>query len=737
MTQIDSQSLLYDAPLHDPSQDRLGRAEFAKFLAKAILKMDAAEGFVFALNGPWGSGKTTIINFVLHFIEKEQKEPEQLIEIRFNPWWFSGREQLLQQFFRQIQAALGARDVPKDLKEIGKKLSVFAHILEPIGLLPMVGGWTSRIKDWIRISSAAAKTFAEALEKDVHKIRGEIDSMLKKQKSRILVVIDDIDRLPTEEIRQIFQLVKAVADFPKTIYLLSFDRKVVLNALSQLQGGSGEEYLEKIVQAPFDLPVPDRTSLQRLLFEQLDEILSGTPEGIWDFTEWGNIYWDGIDLFIETPRDIKRFVNILRAAYPIVKGEVNPADFMGIQALRVFASEIYYFIGSNKEQICGVENNSGYRPKPEERRKVFDNILETVPEPKRKAVKEIMSRLFPRFSSAYGGMSYGSSWLSNWRKKLRICSPDVFDRFFMLSIPPGHISSAEMRGILNQANDPETFGAELIRLAGEKRPNGTTRLRIFLERMEDFTERDIPDEQIEPILRTIYDMGDKIPAEEDTMGMFDYGNDMRLLRISYQLIKRLPTQQKRFQLLKNIFADAKSLSLVIHDIVTMGQEHGRGTQREPSVSQDERTISLDQVIELEALGLKKIREAIGEKRLHLGPKFGHLLYRLSDWGSEEEAKEYALNLIKDDEGFCHFLAGFLSVSHSQGIDDRVSKRTWRIHVASIEKFISSKADTLLNRCERILKESPNWLGGHKRLALETFLQEIRQPKDEWGRPKRE
>lgn len=219
--------------------------------------------------------------------------------------------------------------------------------------------------------------------------------------------------------------------------------------------------------------------------------------------------------------------------------------------------------------------------------------------------------------------------------------------------------------------------------------------------------------------------------------MFDYGNDMRLLRISYQLLKRLPSQQKRFEMLRKIFNEAKSVSLVVQDITIMGQEHGRGTEREPIGPEDERTVSKSHLPELEALGLQKIREAIQKRQLHLAPGFGYLLYRLSGWGSEEEARDYVVDLIKDDEELCDYIAGFLSASHSHGIHDRVSKRTWRLPIKSVEKFIAGKANTLLIRCERILKERPNWLNNRRRTAVETFVREIKEPKDEWGRPKRE
>jgi predicted KAP-like P-loop ATPase len=128
-----SGNLLYDTPLLDPDEDRLGRKEFARFLAQAILKMNADEGFVFALNGPWGAGKTTVINFVLHFIEKADKSETHPVVVRFNPWWFSGREQLLHQFFSQLRAALGEPDISDDLQEVGNKLS-FCQYIGPINI---------------------------------------------------------------------------------------------------------------------------------------------------------------------------------------------------------------------------------------------------------------------------------------------------------------------------------------------------------------------------------------------------------------------------------------------------------------------------------------------------------------------------------------------------------------------------------------------------------------------------
>jgi predicted KAP-like P-loop ATPase len=698
--------------------------------------MDAEEGFVFALNGPWGAGKTTIINFVLHFLEVE-KEKTELVVARFNPWWFSGREQLIQQFFRQFKATLGGRDAPKELRSVSQKLDRLARILEPLTLVPAVGGWVDRVKNIFRTSATATQAIADALAEDIHQIRASIDSTLRGQNARILVVIDDIDRLHAEEIRELFQVVKAVADFPKTIYLLAFDREVVTGAVSRLQGAPGDDYLEKIVQAPFDLPLPDRTSLRRLLFEQIDEVLIGTPEGLWDSVEWGNLYWEGIDTFVRTPRDVKRFVNILRPTYAIVKGEVNPIDFLGIQALRLFVPGMYSFVTSNKDQLTGEEDRGlTDSDRPEDRRKVFDSILESATGDRRKAINNIMARLFPRWNSAYGGSTHGHEWLSIWRKNLRICSPDICDRYFMLSLPPGDVSSLEMQALLSLGPDPEAFGRELLRLSTEHRPDGTTRLRVFLERLQDFTENDVREDNIPAILAAIYDVGDGLFLDEDHAGMLDHGNDMRLLRISYQLVKRLPTQQQRFEILQKVFNGAKSVSLLTQDVITIAQEHGKYGERHPTRPEDQRTVSPNDLPALEAIALEKLREAAKEKRLHSAPKFGHLLHHLADWGSENEAKKYVSDLIGDEVGFCDFLSGFLQFGYSHGFSDKVAKRMGRIYLPSVQRFLGRDPSELVPRCERILKDNPTWLNLRRKQALETFISEVKEPLDEWGRPRR-
>lgn len=107
-----------DNPLTDPKDDRLGYAQFAKNLAESICKMAHSQGFVMAVYGSWGSGKSTLLNFLVYYLE-QKPESEQPIVVPFNPWWFSGQEDLTRHFFDQLLARLNEKlPLAKELTEL-------------------------------------------------------------------------------------------------------------------------------------------------------------------------------------------------------------------------------------------------------------------------------------------------------------------------------------------------------------------------------------------------------------------------------------------------------------------------------------------------------------------------------------------------------------------------------------------------------------------------------------------
>lgn len=708
-----------DQPIKSYEEDILGRRPFAQSLGNAILSYKEKDSIVIGLFGAWGSGKTSIINMALEHIDlvsKNKTEDEKPIVIRFNPWNYSDQNQLVTQFFRQLSVVLRRPDYASDAKKAGEQLETYAKFFEPLALIPTVGPFASILSKVFKKVGSATRSWADFKSNDLDTIRSELNKLLGKQPHKIIVVIDDIDRLNNTEIRQIFQLIKSLGDFPNTIYLLAFDKNVVINALKKVQEGSGIEYLEKVVQIPFEIPLISKQEVEHLLFSQLDELIKDIPENKWDQTYWGNIYHSGLKYFFRNIRDVTRYINSLRFSFEMVKGEVNAIDFLAITGIQVFIPEVYYGIRDNKDIFSGVYSDYGRSNATKEQdKKRCDEIISRVNEPPQELLKNFLKRLFPKLEAIYGNTNYGHDWLDNWGRDCRICSPDIFDIFFRLSLPKGEISQKEIETILLLGNNPDSFAEALLKL------NEDGRIIRFLERLEDYT-RDIPQENIEPIITVLMDMGDLFP--EGDSGLFGTDTPMRLLRLFYQLSRRFSTHEERFRIFKNAIDKAKnSLYTIVHEVSAQGQQHGKYTSKEKPEPEENRTVNAAQLEELERFACSKIESWAEDGRLAKHRHLPSILFRWKEWGQQDKVNGFVNNMIKDDDGLIDFITSFLSKSTSHGISDYVGKIHWRIHLKSVEEFVDLKE--VEPRIRKIFSSSDfEQLDDRKKLAMKTFLDTI-------------
>ncbi len=391
MAEANDNVLSSDKPLANPEADRLGYGPFAKRLAESLLAMAPPDGFVIALYGSWGSGKTTVVNFIVHYLD-DRPEDRRPIIVHFNPWWFSGRENLIRAFFDQLQAALTGR-LKSGWRRTRRHLAQFAGLVSEAPIPYASAG-------------KVAKRVIEPRQPDIYELKRSIAATLRQQDKRIVIVIDDIDRLTSEEIRQLFRVIKAVADFPNVLYLLAFDREMVIKALTEKQDLPGDQYLEKIVQVPVDLPLPDRLSLQNMVFDHLTPVLQGTPDELFDQNYWRDVYLGGIDPFITTPRDVVRLVNAFRVTYSHseVAGEVNAVDFIGLETLRVFHPAAYDRIRRNREQFEGGDESLG-ETEVESLRRFHEEWLDEleISRETREQIKRLLALLYPKLRMIWEG----------------------------------------------------------------------------------------------------------------------------------------------------------------------------------------------------------------------------------------------------------------------------------------------------------------------------------------------
>ena len=272
-------------------------------LATAIVSYKHQNSLAIALYGGWGSGKSSVINMTLEHISVISTSPipeNKPIVMRFNPWNFSDQNQLISQFFKQLSGTLRRTDYAASTKKIGELLDAYATLLEPLVLVPWAGAFVKGIK----LVGGAAKNWGDKKSNDIDSTRDELNRLLERQERKIIIVIDDIDRLNNIGPRQIFQLVKSLGDFPNTIYMLAFDKNVVINALSKVQEGSGTEYLEKIVQVPFEIPLVSKQRVEQLLFSQLGQMIEALQEERWNQAYWIDTYYGGLRYLFSSIRDV-------------------------------------------------------------------------------------------------------------------------------------------------------------------------------------------------------------------------------------------------------------------------------------------------------------------------------------------------------------------------------------------------------------------------------------------------
>ncbi len=711
-----------DKPIKFAKYDILGRSVFSRNFGQAILDYSEEDSIVTAIYGDWGSGKSSVINMTLEYIEENsisKNEDEKPIVFKFNPWNYSDQSHLIAIFFKELSFALQHEDYGDKAKIIGERLEVYGNRFAPLASIPNpeVGGFFTIIQKIFNFGGKVFKALGAAYSKDLNDRRKELNKLLGEQERKLIIVIDDIDRLNDDEIRQIFQLVKMVGDFQNIIYVLAFDRGVVVKALEKVQKGFGDGYLEKIVQFSVELPPISESELEEILDGSLNEFIKKIPEGKWDSDYWEDISRGRIKNYFKTIRDVNRFINTLKFSFKMVRKIVNPVDFVAITALQVFEPDLYSGIKNNKDLFTGIIEY-GYPPDDEKNQAASrcKEIIKRAKSFKGEEVIEFLSILFPKIEDIYGDGNYGSNLMSTWYLKERICHPKKFDTYFLLALPSGEIPNSEIRSVLDLAWNKETFKAELIRL----RENG--KIVKYLKLMENFTKDYILLENIQNITAVLMDVGDTFSEDESIDEMVSSDTNMRIRRILKQLNLRFDKQEDRFENTnKAINESTESIYTIVLKVGVLGLEHGKlisKTQAELEPD-DKREVSEKQLTLLESRAVEKISEWVKEGKLDKHRNLASILrcWKLWDLNNPDAAKNYVKKMIVSDDGLIDFITAFTDTSFFQ---PEYNPSGFIINLKSVANFVDIKD---IEPRIRKLQSSVNYpdFPNTKKDALDIFL----------------
>lgn len=541
---------LIDAPIRSAAEDDLGRAPVAREFAQSILELDASQGLVVAVLGPWGHGKSSFINLMREEFEGIPKEsdptPEEsetrqaLTVIDFNPWMFSGSDQLVDFFFAQIGAELKVKNKNKRrFRKIAKLLQKYGGILRPaFQLIPFPGA--GAVGDLI--VGAAGTTSAD---RSVQEVKDDITKALSKLEEPIVVVIDDIDRLTKIEIREIFKLARLTASFPNIIYLLAFDRERVEQALSE-DGISGRAYLEKIVLLSFDVPQAQWKPFQSRISAELDHILALITNTTFDKDRWGYLVYPKVIMpLLSTIRDVKRYFISTKQTIKNLGDQIDLVDLFAMEALRIFHPEIFRRLVKLRYELTEAYNFMDQ--KDERSKKTIEKLLEDFPDDN--VIHSLIEYVFPAALSAHESGDLGS-----WRAAHRMADIEFLNLYFDRVASDQLIAFRYSEYALDFLNDQAALKKYLTE---------SVSLEMLADVISGFNtlEEKFTDNMAVPGSITLLNLIGSFPKQQR---LFD-----AVGRVVYKLLCHVENKEKREEFIEQILKDIETYSSKIYFIDTV------------------------------------------------------------------------------------------------------------------------------------------------------------------------
>ncbi len=654
-----------DSPIENAADDRYGISPFCTAIAKSILNIKNPVGTTIALNGPWGSGKSSAINLIRAELDKAKEAT--LIVTEFKCWWYRGEEALALAFLQNLHTVLKDKlgdkikglipDITRHVLQAGPVIGQIVALASGANLAALISGSSKFVSTFFPKGDTVEATFRKLSE------------VLQQENRRFLVIVDDIDRLGPEETLAIFRLVKSIGHLPNVMYLLVFDRELADRVVQERYPSEGPHFLEKIVQAGFEIPRPLQTDLNDAVLSSI-ESTCGTP-GEPALVRTMNLFYDSVAPYMTTPRHVARYQNAISVTWPAIANEVNLADFIALEAIRLYEPALFAAIRERRDEVCGTRQDADSAFRDDAR---FERFVSEVPEHRRPAAKDTLQRLFPRLES----MGYGHDWLSAWDAERRVCMPSHFDSYFRLSLSENALALHEIGNIIERADDPAFILATFRAAAAKERKRGMSMVPVYLGELTTHAAR-VDKAKVRPLLKALFEIHDEIDLVKDAEQEFgSMGNTS--LRFHW-LIRRLTADRFSLDERTALYLSALEGSALGWLVDFVSSASGDYVSREGRSRPAESCLVAERALApltTQALGAIRASAASGALLEH--SDLLNILYRWRDFLGKDakEARAWTDGLLTNDRALVIFARALTRESWSVGmggLGDRVSNRS--------------------------------------------------------------
>lgn len=670
------------------------------------------------VQGAWGSGKSSYVNFVA---EQIQATSPSVRVVRFDPWLIGESSALLSSLLGQLAkeiAAVEATITPLwrldywlfrrwreglagKVRRLGKYAAALAvpasamAATDPSGttLLAAVGlkgaGWLGEFLN-LKISG-------------VPELKAEIANELRKMEAncpalRFAVFVDDTDRLDPSEAVEVLRVIRHVVDFPLMVYVVCFDERVLSRQVADcLHVNDPHTYLEKVFQTTIPIPPHEPFALRRyarkLLAEKFPEEMksalvvdnSGYRENVVMDT-WGGI-------LIETPRDVVRLVEAVTFGWRWLPPGADFLDFVWLQLVKLKAPKLYRWVQRYLTNVAAYRD--GGRPSDDEETHLAEKLTKILQD-----IGWTSATYFSGLDSILPGVSFfamegkdrkvfkfAHGELTKFEQAGRLGSPSHWRNYFAFAFPTYAIADEELAGFRKEAAERADSAAAILKTLSQKA--GYRRghfVDVLLDRLGDLPPDSLSSKEKEGIAQALTATMDSIAATSEVSD--DFGSNS-IWPKALKLLKR--TDPSQFQ---SLVENGQSLNWIAEILRDQGLAYGRP---DASRADSERQWLTEPQLDSALVSFVERVNAMASTDVFNMPQPLDVLFCWHQLGDRVSLAAFIEQAMVDDDGFLEALDAMRGVSIS------ASGRTFPLY----REYVATFADPAVarNRLEQIAQTS--------------------------------
>lgn len=541
---IKSKLLLEDNAIEDFDQDLLGNSlkPLVEKLNFIIDQNNFQKAYTIGINSEWGTGKTSTLNL----LKKELEKTEHII-IEYNPWMGFDKKVLIEDFFNTLSEHISQDGLNKDLDEYSTRLLSPQNPLlrDVISYIPFLNKNTPSLENLFKL----------------------INKKLELFNQKIIIIIDDVDRLDNKEIFEILKLIRNSANFTNIFFIVAYDRSYVNNSIDNVNHFHERNYLDKIINIELSLPYFDpvllKNTFKNLLIEKIgseynDKVSYALNNGFIDIDALFRFRKANSNFtqLISNLREVKKLVNSIVINYRNILSDINFSDMIYLEILKLKFPSIYRLLYTQKEKI--LIESKGYlllkarkekdQDGKEKEVKIVEEIIAVVcqkekigDEDKEMAIA-IINHLF-EYDEVTRSV-FDSSYTSDPDKILSVDQVNKFERYFANVIFENNISENDFKTFL-QTSDDQKREITIKKWIGEGKEDD---LKYRFETSKNYNNK----EEFENTLKSILVFAQ---SKSNKDGNFLIGFDTRNLRDKIEINGQPEDTQIRFYNNPNEYRD--------------------------------------------------------------------------------------------------------------------------------------------------------------------------------------